>query len=259
MLIKKALITLLAGILISPNVLAWGQNGHRVTGYIAHQYLSEKAQQQVEAILGAEDLAQASTWPDEMRSNPDHFWQRVASPFHYVTVPKGKQYSDVGAPEKGDAYEALKTFAKTLNDPKATLEQKQLALRFTVHIIGDLHQPLHAGDGTDKGGNDVKLKFFRNDSNLHSVWDTGLLEKENLSFTEMGHWLHRAITPEQANQWMEPNPLVWIEESAKIRDTIYPDNEEISWQYQYDHLPMVKQRLQQGGVRMAAYLNALFK
>ena len=87
-----------------------------------------------------------------MRSNPEHFWQEVAGPFHYVTIPEGKTYAEVGAPDEGDSVTALAQFRKVLLDPKASREQKQLALRFTVHIIGDLHQPLHAGNGTDRGG-----------------------------------------------------------------------------------------------------------
>lgn len=259
MFIKLKIYPLLIGIFLSTNVFAWGQNGHRITGYIAHHYLSEKAAAEIESLLGEEDLAQASTWADEMRSNPSAFWQRSASPFHYVTVPKGKKYKDVDAPQQGDAYAALVEYKKTLLDDDATLAQKQLALRFMVHIIGDLHQPLHAGNGTDRGGNDVKLKFFREDSNLHSVWDTGLIEKQNLSYTEMGHWLQRSISQDQVTEWTVTDPLVWIEESASIRDTIYPESESISWQYQYDHLPTIKRRLQQGGVRIAAYLNDIFK
>lgn len=254
----KTLILVLS-IVFTPAVFAWGQNGHRITGYIAQHYLSEKALAEVKALLGEEDLAQASTWADEMRSNPSAFWQRSASPYHYVTVPKGKVYEEVGAPEKGDAYVAIKAYTDTLRSDEATREQKQLALRFMVHIIGDLHQPLHAGNGTDRGGNDVKLKFFREDSNLHSVWDTGLIEKQNLSYTEMGHWLNRAITAEQLKEWEVVDPLVWIQESAVIRDSIYPKEDAISWQYQYDHLPTIKRRLQQGGVRIAAYLNFVFE
>jgi len=85
-----------------------------------------------------------------------------------------------------------------LQDETASLEDKQLTLRFTVHIIGDLHQPLHAGDGTDRGGNDYKMTFFWEETNLHRVWDTQLIEQEELSYTEMTHWLSRKITKQTA-------------------------------------------------------------
>ncbi|MFT4732766.1 MAG: putative cupredoxin-like copper-binding protein [Gammaproteobacteria bacterium] len=238
---------------------AWGQTGHRVTGAIAEQYLTAEAKAAIKQLLPNESLAEASTYADEMRSNPGEFWQKEARPYHYVTVPKGKHYHDVGAPEEGDAFTALQKFSKIVKDETAPLEERQRALRFIVHIIGDLHQPLHAGNGTDKGGNDVKLEFFWDDSNLHRVWDSGLIDRRQLSFTEWTQWLSEKITPEQAAAWNTIDPLVYIAESAAIRDTIYPETERLSWDYLYQHLPTATVRLQEGGVRIAAHLNDLFK
>jgi hypothetical protein len=245
-------------LLVSGQAMGWGQTGHRVTGAIAEQYLSENARQAIEILLPNEDLAEASTWADEMRSDPDLFWQKTANPWHYVAVPKGKNYVEIGAPGQGDAYTALDKFARTLKSSEASLADKQLALRFIVHIIGDLHQPLHAGNGTDKGGNDRKLSFFWEDSNLHRVWDSGLIDRRQLSYTEWTARLSRKITKQQAKQWMVTDPQLWIAESAKIRDTIYPKENKISWDYLYQHLPTATLRLQMGGVRIAAYLNEIF-
>lgn len=238
---------------------AWGKNGHRITAAIGELYLSEKAKAGILEILGpAEGLAEASNWADEMRSNPDPFWQNVAGPFHYVTIPKGKTYADVGPPGEGDALTALKMFSRIIKDPEEDLQRKKLALRFMVHILGDLHQPLHVGNGTDRGGNDVKVVFFGEETNLHWVWDVGLIDREKLSYSEFTAWLSAKITPEMMGQWMNPDPLVWVAESAAIRDTIYPQTDTVTWQYVYDHMPTVKRRLQMGGVRTAAYLNDLF-
>lgn len=252
------LIISLLGLGLSSYAHAWGQTGHRVTGKIAEHYLSDEAKAAIASILPNESLAEASTYPDEMRSNPDHYWQKVAGPFHYVTVPEGKNYVEVGAPEQGDSYTALAEFTKTLKDLDASQADKQLALRFAVHIIGDLHQPLHAGNGTDRGGNDVKVEFFWEDSNLHRVWDSGLIDRKDLSFTEWSDWLNNKISAQQAQEWMTTDPLVYIAESASIRDEIYPNGEKLSWDYLYNHIPTVKLRLQQGGVRIAAYLNSVF-
>nr|WP_297349513.1 S1/P1 nuclease [uncultured Glaciecola sp.] len=238
---------------------AWGQTGHRVTGAIAEQYLTDEAKAAIKQLLPNESLAEASTYADEMRSNPNEFWQKEARPYHYVTVPEGKHYHEVGAPEEGDAFTALQKFSKIVKDVTAPLEERQRALRFIVHIIGDLHQPLHAGNGIDKGGNDVKLEFFWDDSNLHRVWDSGLIDRRQLSFTEWTQWLSEKITPEQAAAWNIIDPLVYIAESAVIRDTIYPETERLSYDYLYQHLPTATKRLQEGGVRIAAHLNDLFK
>jgi len=255
---KRALIITLASLCLNNYAYAWGQTGHRVTGTIAEHYLSEDAKAAIAAILPNEGLAEASTYADEMRSNPDPFWQQVAGPFHYVTVPPGKHYHEVGAPEDGDSYTALQDFTKILKNPNSSIADKQLALRFAVHIIGDLHQPLHAGNGKDRGGNDIKVRFFREDSNLHRVWDSGLIDRKDLSFTEWSSWLGSKISDEQAAKWMVTDPLIYIEESATLRDQIYPEGDNLSWQYLYDHIPTVKLRLQQAGVRIAAYLNDVF-
>lgn len=252
-LIITALMTLPAA-----PAFGWGQTGHRVTGAIAEQHLSGLARARVRMILGDESLAEASTWADEMRSDPAEFWQKTANPWHYVTVLGGRTYGEVEPPSEGDAASALQRFAATLRDPNASREDKQLALRFTIHIIGDLHQPLHAGNGTDKGGNDVKVIFFGEDTNLHAVWDSGIVDRQNLSFSEYADRLSRRIDPQEVVTWWQADPSVWIGESTKLRDGLYPAGRSLSWDYAHRHLPTVELRLQQAGIRMAAYLNSLF-
>lgn len=246
--------------LLPTSALAWGKTGHRVIGKIAEPYLSPAAKAGVKRILGAETMAEASNWPDCMRSDPSAFWQREAGPFHYVTVPPTKSYADVGAPSEGDAVTALDRFSATVRDPKASRTDKQLALRFIIHIVGDLHQPLHAGNGSDKGGNDVRVTFQRRSTNLHSVWDSALVDEEQLSYSEMADWLGARITPALSREWMVAEPRVWIAESAALRDQVYPTGESRSLgrRYIYENTPRIELRLQQGGVRLAAYLNDLF-
>jgi hypothetical protein len=247
-----------AALLVAPvPALAWGQTGHRVTGAIADRYLSADARKAITGILGRETLAEASTWADFMRADQSEFWQRLASPWHYVTVPNGI-YSEANAPAEGDAFTALQRFSATLRNPSASLQDKQLALRFIVHIVGDLHQPLHAGNGKDKGGNDVKVQFGGDETNLHSVWDSGLIDRQQLSYSEMANWLLADITPAQAKEWNTADPKVWIAESAKLRDTIYPEGNQVGGRYAFQHKADIDRRLSMGGVRIAAYLNDLF-
>jgi hypothetical protein len=250
---------LLALLLIAPSLaLGWGQTGHRVAGEIAAHYLAPEAVAAVEEILGSESLARGATWPDTMRSDPGEFWQQTARPWHYVTVPAGQRYEDVGAPPEGDAYTALAQFGETLRNPDASRAQRQLALRFAVHIIADLHQPLHVGNGTDRGGNQFTVTFFGDDSNLHRVWDSQLIERMELSYTELTRWLLADIDRESFLAWNEPDARVWIEESAALRDRIYPDERDLSWNYGFEWNTTVEQRLAQAGVRTAAWLNRVF-
>ena len=249
---------------------AWGKNGHRIVAALADPQLSGLARAHVEQILGpGESLDEAAYWPDEMKSAPTPFWQKTASPWHYVTL-NGVLYDH--APPEGDALEALGRFSATLRDPKATLEEKQLALRFIVHLVGDLHQPLHVGKCCDRGGNEVKVKWFGRDLNLHSVWDSALLDDQQLSFTEYAARLRRHTTNAEVVDWWDINPRDWISESGQIRETIYPAPvpksakgkkgdpavPELSYSYVYKFTPVMERRLSQAGVRLAAYLNAIF-
>ncbi len=256
-LAKVAAVTL--GLLGSAQAMAWGQVGHRVTGQLAEYYLSDNAKQQIQALFPNSSLAEISTLADEMRSDPSEFWQKTANPWHYVTIEQGVDYHAEHAPDVGDAYTALLAFKATLQNPQASIEDKQLALHFIVHIIGDLHQPLHVGNGTDRGGNQVKVEFFWEESNLHRVWDSGLIDRQQLSYTEWTQWLQQKISPEQAKAWQTTDAKQWMKESATLRNTIYPEGDKLSWSYQYEHLPEVKTRLQMAGVRIAAYLNDVFK
>ncbi len=238
---------------------AWGKSGHRVTGAIADHYLSDEARSAIKDLMGIESLAEGSTWADFMRQNPDPFWQREAGPYHYVTIAKDQRYATVGAPPQGDAITGLKKLSAMLTDPSNSQEQRQLALRFIVHIIGDLHQPLHAGNGTDRGGNEFRVVYKNEPTNLHTLWDRLLIDDEELSYTEMTDWLLAKISADQVTEWSVTDPVVWVEESAVLRDGLYPDDQFLSWDYGYQHIGTVRLRLQMGGVRIAAYLNALFE
>jgi hypothetical protein len=250
---------------------AWGKTGHRVVAAIADTQLSGLARAHVKEILGgAESLEEAANWPDEMRSAPGEFWQKTATPWHYVTL-NGIVYDH--APPEGDALEALNHFRSVLQDPTASIADKQLALRFIVHLVGDLHQPLHVGKCCDKGGNEVKVTWFGKPTNLHAVWDSQLVDEEQLSFSELAAKLVRHTSPQDVIDWWDINPRDWMSESAELRDTVYPAPggapgkgakgksakvPDLSYTYVYKFTPVMERRLQQGGVRLAAYLNAIF-
>ena len=243
--------------------LAWGKTGHRVVAALADPQLSGLARAHVQELLGVDSLVEAATWPDDMRSAPETFWQKTATPWHYVTL-NGIVYDRT--PSEGDALEALDRFRATLRDPSASLADKRLALRFVVHLVGDLHQPLHVGKCCDRGGNEVKVKWFGRDLNLHSVWDSALVDEEQLSFTEMAAKLQRHTSNADVVAWWDINPRDWISESAQLRETVYPSPNrkdpkappELSYGYVYKYTPLMEQRLQQAGVRLAAYLNDIY-
>lgn len=269
---SRSFVVLAAAALLIPTpAFAWGKTGHRVVAAIADTQLSGLARAHIEQILGpGQSLADVANWADEMRSAPGEFWQKTATPWHYVTL-NGRTYDHV--PPEGDALQALDRFSKTLENPSASLADKQLALRFIIHLVGDLHQPLHVGKCCDRGGNDVKVTWFGKPTNLHAVWDSLLVDDEQLSFTELADKLERHMSKQDVIDWWDANPRDWVSESAQIRDTVYPapkvvsgkdaqDGQpaipELSYSYVYKFTPVMEQRLSQAGVRLAAYLDAIF-
>ena len=266
---------IVASALMPSPALAWGKTGHRVVAAIADTQLSGLARAHIQEILGyGESLDEAANWPDEMRAAPGDFWQKTATPWHYVTL-NGIIYDH--APPEGDALEALGRFRTTLQDPNASLADKQLALRFIVHLVGDLHQPLHVGKCCDRGGNDIKVSWFGKPTNLHAVWDSQIVDDEQLSFTELAAKLERHISNRDLIGWWDVNPRDWISESAEYREQIYaalppppkpqkgkrrkgkePPLPDLSYTYVYKFTPLMEQRLKQAGVRLAAYLNDVY-
>ncbi len=250
--------SLLAALLCTASSLchAWGPQGHRLAGALTESFLSPDTRRAVTALLGNEPLAEASTWADRMRDSPSPFWQERAGPYHYVTVPTATTYASVGPPGKGDSVTALTEFRAALQDASTSRAHRQLALRFSLHIIQDLHQPLHVGNGRDRGGNNIKLKLRGKRTNLHRVWDSSILGVAGRSDAE---WLRilSDVSPEQRAAWSEPDPMVWIAESTALRDSLYPVTSVVDVEYLQHWLPTVELRLQQSALRAATWLNSV--
>jgi len=254
---SKAILSL---VLLPALAFSWGKTGHRVVGQIAENHLSPKAAAAVRGLLGDDGLAEVSNWADEIRSDPAT-WKK-ADPWHYVNIPDNQTYEQMDKNPAGDIIVALKRFEATLRDPNAPKDEKIHALKFMVHMIGDLHQPLHAGKREDLGGNRVTVHWFRaaESTNLHAVWDDLIIEQEKLSFTEWTRFLDHA-TPAEIKEWQATSFTTWMEESYKLRDRCYDFKPELplSYDYVYKNLPVVKQRLLQAGLRLAGTLNTIFQ
>lgn len=242
---------------VSLSAMAWGQIGHRVVGKVAENYLTPEARKSIQAILGNESLAVASTFMDEVKSDDaydhTHAW-------HYTTIPNGKTYATCDKSDKGEVVKAIEDMKVIIKDPFATLEEKKVALRFLVHLVGDIHQPLHVGNGTDKGGNDFNIKWFYSNSNLHRIWDSQLIEHKEYSYTELVEVID-FTEPNQIEIWQSSSTADWADEAALIREKIYPDKglEKIGYEYAYEHWGLLQEQLLKSGVRLAGVLNTLFQ
>jgi len=252
--IMKRTFLFIFSVIIYSNSFGWGQTGHRVTGQIAYNHLSKNVRKQLDKILEGQSIAMVSNFMDEIKSEPLY---DSLGPWHYCTIPDGEDYS--GAPEEGDAIQAITNYMQLLKSGNLSKEEEAFSLKCLIHLIGDIHQPLHVGNGSDRGGNDMKVTYFWQSSNLHRVWDTGIIDGQNLSFTEYVEWIDKP-TKEQVSQWKNDALMTWVNESMSYRSQIYklPESKKINYRYNYDNISTVNSRLLKAGIRLAGILEDIY-
>ncbi|MDA0206086.1 MAG: S1/P1 nuclease [Acidobacteria bacterium] len=235
---------------------AWGPVGHRAVGQIAEERLGEKAQQAVRGLLRDESLAEVALWADQIRS--ESRW-RISSPWHYVNIPDGQTYDRTRRSRDGDVVGALERFVAVLRYDGSSREDKLAALKFIAHFVGDLHQPLHVGRASDRGGNEVHVSWFGKSSNLHRVWDSALISRLRLSPKSLVRTLE-SRSPEEVEAWRRDSPMTWVDESMALRPLVYNmRGRGLGRAYLREAGPVVEERLLQAGVRLAALLDAIFE
>lgn len=256
MSIKSLLI--LAALFITQTAFCWGLLGHRVIAEVAQAHLSKKAKKELQKIIGNETLAWWANWPDFIKS--DTSWKH-ASKWHYVDLPGHMKKEDFIAELKKlpgeNLYTQIPAMMAQLKDKSLPVEKRKIALSFLVHFIGDLHQPLHVGRDEDEGGNKITVYWFGEKTNLHSVWDTKLIEMQQYSYTEYAKLLNIA-TPGQVSAW-QTSPLEdWFYESHVLADSIYasaPNESKLGYGHNFKFQNILNQQLLKGGVRLAALIN----
>jgi hypothetical protein len=246
---------------------AWGRLGHRASAQVAYGLLSPKARRAVDALLEpGESLADAATWADEVRRE-----RPGSGPWHYINVPVSEPHVAMSfCPEdQGCVLSAIAEQARILDDESAPEAERREALRFLVHLIQDLHQPLHVGDREDRGGNDLQVQFLGQGSNLHRVWDGGLLETrsdDELAWADdlVGLLLEQK---DRIPDWQKGNVRDWAEESFQAAKKAYIDpangralepGARLGGEYQAENLTVARERLARSAVRVARVLNEIF-
>jgi hypothetical protein len=235
----------------------WGQTGHRVVGEVASNHLSEKAKIEIDQLLNGMSLAVASTFGDEIKSDPQY---RKYGPWHYVNIPFDKTYKEIKPSERGDIIIGIEHSIAVLKDSNASQEDKTFYLKMLIHLIGDLHQPLHLGLEEDKGANDFQVRWFNEGTNLHRVWDSDMINSYQMTYTELTQNLPR-INEEEKQKIMSGTLLEWVEQERVLTKKIYESakiGEKLGYRYMYDHFSTVKSQLQKGGLRLAKILNEIF-
>lgn len=254
---------LLAAVLfyIPLHSMAWGVLGHRIVAQIADSYLTNKARRQIQRILGNESMAMCSNWADFIKSDSNY---NYLSNWHYINLREGLAEAAIEAQLKQDttvnAYTKMNWLAQQLRNKDLPAHQKLLYLRLLIHIVGDLHQPLHVGRPEDLGGNRIRLSWFNSSTNLHAVWDEKLVEFQQLSYTEYVAAINHT-TKAQRKAWQAEPPSSWVIHSYNIAQKLYagvtPD-QKLSYRYNFDHVQILNEQLLKGGVHLAGLLNDIF-
>ena len=241
--------------------MAWGVLGHRIVGQIADSYLTPKAKIAISKILGNETIGMASNWADFIKSDSNFAY---VSPWHYVNIDSGLSMQEVlNFLDKDiaiDAYTKINFFVKQLKNKKLLRADKVFYLKLLIHIVGDVHQPLHVGRLDDLGGNKIKVSWFFASSNLHRVWDEQLINFQQLSYTEYATVINRT-TLIQRNALQKQNLKMWIYDSYQSAEKIYADikpDEKLDYLYNFKFIDTVNQQLLKGGVHLAGLLNEIF-
>ncbi len=253
----KRLTLLAAAASIAVSAFGWGQKGHDTTAYIAEQHLTPATAASIDSILEGKSIVYWSNWLDNASHQPD---MRYTKTWHYKNVDADETYETAQANPSGDAVTAIKAQIETLS-ASATLKDAQLALKILVHVMGDLHMPLHMGHAPDLGGNRIKVKFFGRDNNLHSVWDSSLPEAAHKwSYSEWQQQIDRA---DEATTEAILSGTVddWAKESVGIASKVYTYFQpgiNISYNDIARWTPTVEDSFLKGGLRLAHTLNLIY-
>jgi hypothetical protein len=245
-------------------VHAWGRLGHRASAQLAESRLSPRARAIIRDLLEPdESLADAATWADEhSRDIPG------SAAWHYVNVPiSSPHYNPKDCPPQGCVVSKIAEFRRILADRHAPRARRRQALRFFVHFVQDLHQPMHVADRDDRGGTRLQLRFGRyENTNLHQVWDSGLLHQRyrERDLPELVRELDTLAGRPESRGWLHGRIEDWADESLALGRRAYRipgsdrslrPGDEIGRNYEDAFLPMAVERLARSGIRLAALLN----
>lgn len=233
------------------NTFAWGAEGHKLVASIAYQFLDKSVRDSVDKYLNGTSIEEASIWMDIVRG--DHTFDYM-KPMHYINVEKGEEYKQA----TGDnIVNELREVVKRLRDHPNRLDVGVNGdLKILIHLIGDLHQPLHVGYGKDKGGNTVQITFFKKGTNLHKLWDSEMIQKSKITKDDCLKLLSKYDRAEVE----ETDLLQWMEQSRAYLPSVYlfMDNR-LGQAYLDKNIPIIEKQILFSGLRLANLLNSIFE
>ena len=267
---KKFLFSALSLVLMlnSATLFGWGPKGHDVVAAIAEKHLSEETKAILNEILDGHSIVYYSSWMDSIQNSPE--WESKYShtkTWHYANVDKGETYQTMKKNEKGDVVTALTTITENLKTfyPDNLYAIEADDVKMIIHMVGDMHCPMHAGRLSGLGGNRMKVRWFGRNTNLHSTWDSKMIDSARTwSYSEWCEHLD-ILDPEHVQMYWSGSFEDWFVETVGIAAQVYEyvenlgeENPNLSYQFVYDFSPMLEDRLVVGGIRLAYVLNSIF-
>ena len=254
-------IFLLSVLFISGSIFAntteWGPTGHRTTGKIAEDHLKKRVLKKIDKLLDGQSLAFVSTYGDEIKSDKrynDYFT------WHYINMPFDKTYETSVKNPKGDLVTGIDKCIEVLKNENSSKKDKVFHLKMLVHLVGDLHQPMHIGRQEDKGGNTIQVQWFGRGTNLHRVWDTNMIEEWGMSYLELADNADD-LSKAEIKAIKEGTVIDWVNEIHQTTKKVYGSvkvGENLRYQYNYDYFATARKQLQIGGIRLAKILEDIF-
>ncbi len=255
---RKGILIILTA-LIPAMTFAWGPKGHDTVAYIAEQNLSKSTLKRVMEVLEGHSLVYVANWMDNASHTDEYAYTKT---WHYVNVdPDEGTYAASQKDPKGDIVTAINSIIERLKSGELTIEEERADLMMLIHLVGDMHCPMHAGYKSDKGGNGTKVKYFNSQKRLHSVWDSEIVESAHRwSHTEWWYQVDR-VSKRDKKAMAQGTPNDWIEETVVLARDIYESSttgENLSYDYVAHYAPVIENQFLKGGVRLAAILEQIY-
>lgn len=247
-------------LMLPATLFAWGTEGHRIVGVEALDLMDDTARSRVIEILGGDStrlVSKACSWPDTVRKTPDWEW---SAPLHFVNIPRQARHYDRqrDCSDGMCVTEAIAKYANQLTLPGLASERRWQAFAWLCHLVGDLHQPLHAGYRDDRGGNSVNIVYQGQPHNLHEFWDSVVI-RERLQ--DGDSWIKLYSGPEwepAPGQWAPPEVVTWTDHSHQLVATsAYPPGPVIDAVFADHSWLIIRQQLQKASLRLAQIVNAV--
>lgn len=255
---KRYSLLIIVAFLAGLQAFGWSQKGHDTVAYIAETHLTSAAADSVSSLFDGYSPVYWANWLDNASHTDRYAYTKT---WHYKNIDEGVPYEQATLNPKGDVVTATREQIRVLSDSLSTREQKVLALKILIHIVGDMHQPMHMGHLSDLGGNKTPVRFFDRDTNLHSIWDGSLMNSgHSWSYTEWANQIDR-LSPEAQLLESAGNIDDWAGQTYEIATRVYnyfPKNAKVSYNQIAYWTPVIERQVLRGGLRLARILNAIY-